>query len=54
VQDSERSFYTVPEVTTLLSLAGFRRMTARGDLAFTASPEQAEPSIFFRAYGDGR
>lgn len=50
VQDSERSFYTVPEVTTLLSLSGFRRMTARGDLAFTVSPEQAEPSIFFRAY----
>ena len=50
VQDSERSFYTIAEVTTLLSLAGFRRMTARGDLAFSAPPEQAEPSIFFRAY----
>lgn len=52
VQDSERSFYTVPEVTTLLSLAGLRRITARGDLVFTVPPEQAEPSIFFRAYRD--
>lgn len=50
VQDSERAFYTVPEVTTLLSLAGFRRMTARGDLAFSVPPAEAEPSIFFRAY----
>ncbi len=50
VQDSERSFYTIPEVTTLLSLAGFAPITARGDLAFSIPPEQAEPSIFFRAY----
>jgi len=52
VQDSERSFYTIPEATTLLSLAGFTRTTAAGDLAFSLSAERAEPSTFFRAYRD--
>ncbi len=49
VQDSERSFYTVPEVTTLLGLGGLDRVAAGGDLAFTVRPEDAEPSTFFRA-----
>jgi SAM-dependent methyltransferase len=49
VQDSERSFYTIPEVTTLLGLAGLHRAAVAGDLAFTARPEDAEPSTFFRA-----
>ena len=52
VQDSERSFYTVPEVTVLLALAGFGRITACGDLAFSMSAAEAEPSMFFRAYRD--
>ncbi len=51
VQDSERSFYTIPEVKTLLGLAGFTGITARGNLAFTVSAEDAEPSTFFRAHG---
>lgn len=50
VQDSERSFYTIPEVTTLLALAGFTGTSAGGDLAFSVSPERVEPSSFFRAY----
>lgn len=48
VQDSERSFYTVPEVTTLLGIGGLDRVAVGGDLAFTLRPEDAEPSTFFR------
>jgi len=49
VQDSERAFYTVPEVRTLLGLAGLDAVTVAGDLALATSPEAAEPSLFFRA-----
>jgi SAM-dependent methyltransferase len=49
VQDSERSFYTIPEITTLLGLGGLRRAAVGGDLAFSEGPEAAEPSTFFRA-----
>ncbi|MGH7321447.1 MAG: class I SAM-dependent methyltransferase [Candidatus Rokuibacteriota bacterium] len=49
VQDSERAFYTIPEITTLLELAGLARLGVAGDLAFSASPDAAEPSTFFRA-----
>jgi SAM-dependent methyltransferase len=49
VQDSDRAFYTVPEVRTLLGLAGLSAITVAGDLALATSPEAAEPSLFFRA-----
>src|SRR5262249_50261264 len=49
IQDSERNFYTAPEVTTLLELAGFERLTVAGDLALGMSPQEAEPSFLFRA-----
>lgn len=49
VQDSERAFYTIPEVTTLLGVAGLDRVAVGGDLAFALRPEDAEPSTFFRA-----
>jgi SAM-dependent methyltransferase len=49
VQDSERAFYTIPEVTTLLGLAGLERHAVAGDLGFAERPETAEPSTFFRA-----
>ena len=49
VQDSERSFYTIPEVTTLLDIAGLDCHAVAGDLGFSARAEEAEPSIFFRA-----
>ncbi len=49
VQDAERSFYTIPEVTTLLGVAGLDRVGVAGDLAFSLRPEDAEPSSFFRA-----
>lgn len=49
VQDSERSFYTVPEITVLLAAAGIDRAAVAGDLALTAPAEAAEPSLFFRA-----
>jgi len=49
VQDSERSFYTIPEVTTLLGIAGLDRLAVAGNLALSESPEAAEPSVFFRA-----
>jgi SAM-dependent methyltransferase len=49
VQDSDRAFYTVPELATLLGLAGFDIIAVGGNLAFTESAEAAEPSIFFRA-----
>lgn len=49
VQDSERAFYTIPEITTLLELAGFDRPVVAGDLAFTQDPAAVEPSSFFRA-----
>jgi SAM-dependent methyltransferase len=49
VQDSERSFYTIPEITTLLGLAGLDRRAVAGNLAFTEDPAAAEPSTFFRA-----
>ena len=49
VQDSRRSFYTIPEVTTLLGVAGLDRLAVAGDLAFSLRPEDAEPSTFFRA-----
>jgi SAM-dependent methyltransferase len=49
IQDSQRSFYTAPEVSTLLELAGFERPDVAGDLAFAVSARDAEPSFFFRA-----
>lgn len=49
VQDSERAFYTIPEVTTLLALGGLDRAAVAGNLAFSTAPEHAEPSTFFRA-----
>jgi SAM-dependent methyltransferase len=49
IQDSERNFYTAPEITTLLDLAGFERPVVAGDLAFTIPAREAEPSFFFRA-----
>lgn len=49
VQDSERAFYTVPEVATLLGLAGLDCLAVAGDLALSADPATAEPSLFFRA-----
>lgn len=53
VQDSERAFYTAPEMSTLLGLAGLEVGALAGDLAFTASAEAAEPSLFFRARRPG-
>jgi hypothetical protein len=49
LQDSERAFYTAPEIRTLLGLAGLDAVTVAGDLALATSPEAAEPSLFFRA-----
>jgi SAM-dependent methyltransferase len=49
IQDSERNFYTAPEVTTLLNLAGFERLAVAGDLALAVPAREAEPSFFFRA-----
>lgn len=49
IQDSERNFYTAPEVTTLLELAGFERHAVAGDLTLTVPANEAEPSFFFRA-----
>ncbi len=49
VQDSERSFYTAPELTTLLGLAGLERTGVAGNLALSEPAEHAEPSLFFRA-----
>jgi SAM-dependent methyltransferase len=49
IQDSERSFYTAPEVSTLLGLAGFARPAVAGDLALAVPAREAEPSLFFRA-----
>jgi SAM-dependent methyltransferase len=49
IQDSERNFYTAPEVTTLLELAGLERRAVAGDLALAVPAEEAEPSFFFRA-----
>ncbi len=49
IQDSERNFYTAPEVTTLLELAGFARPAVAGDLALALPAREAEPSLFFRA-----
>jgi SAM-dependent methyltransferase len=49
VQDSERNFYTAPEITTVLELAGFERRAVAGDLALTVPAREAEPSLFFRA-----
>ena len=49
IQNSERNFYTAPEVTTLLELAGFERHAVAGDLTLTVPAQEAEPSFFFRA-----
>ena len=49
VQDSERSFYTVPEITSLLAAAGLEPIAVAGNLALTAPAQSAEPSLFFRA-----
>jgi SAM-dependent methyltransferase len=49
VQDSDRAFYTAPEITTLLGLAGLERTGVAGNLAFSEPAESAEPSLFFRA-----
>jgi SAM-dependent methyltransferase len=49
VQDSERSFFTAPEITGLLEAAGLEREAVAGDLAFTVPAADAEPSLFFRA-----
>jgi hypothetical protein len=49
VQDSARNFYTAPEITTLLELAGLERAAVAGDLALAVPASEAEPSFFFRA-----
>ena len=49
IQDSERNFYTAPEITTLLELAGLDRLAVAGDLALGVPARDAEPSFFFRA-----
>ena len=49
IQDSERNFYTAPEITSLLELAGFERHAVAGDLALAVPARDAEPSFFFRA-----
>jgi SAM-dependent methyltransferase len=49
IQDSERNFYTAPEITSLLELAGFERQAVAGDLALAVPAREAEPSFFFRA-----
>jgi SAM-dependent methyltransferase len=49
IQDSERNFYTAPEIGTLLGLAGFERLAVAGDLALAVPARDAEPSFFFRA-----
>src|SRR6185503_5742835 len=49
IQDSERSFYTAPEIRTLLELAGLEARVVSGDLALTVPAQDAEPSFFFRA-----
>ncbi|HEY7142178.1 MAG TPA: class I SAM-dependent methyltransferase [Methylomirabilota bacterium] len=49
VQDSERNFYTAPEIGTLLELAGLERRAVAGDLALGVPAREAEPSFFFRA-----
>jgi SAM-dependent methyltransferase len=49
VQDSKRNFYTAPEITTLLELAGLERRAVAGDLALVVPAGEAEPSFFFRA-----
>jgi SAM-dependent methyltransferase len=49
LQNSERAFYTVPEITTLLGLAGLERVDVAGNLAFSEPVAAAEPSTFFRA-----
>ena len=48
VQDSERAFYTAPEVATLLGLAGLETIAVAGNLAFSEDAVTAEPSLFFR------
>ena len=48
IQDSERSFYTAPEVRTLVELAGLECRAVAGDLALTVPAREAEPSYFFR------
>ncbi len=53
VQDSERAFYTAPEITTLLGVAGLERLAVAGDLALRAPAATAEPSLFFRARRPG-
>jgi SAM-dependent methyltransferase len=53
IQDSERNFYTAPEITTLVELAGFERPDVAADLAFAAPAREAEPSFFFRARAPG-
>jgi SAM-dependent methyltransferase len=49
IQDSERNFYTAPEITGLLAIAGLQRHAVAGDLAFVVPAAAAEPSLFFRA-----
>jgi SAM-dependent methyltransferase len=49
VQDSWRSFYTAPEITMLLEVAGLGVHTVAGDLALAVPAREAEPSFFFRA-----
>jgi SAM-dependent methyltransferase len=48
VQDSERAFYTAPEVATLLGIAGLETVAVAGNLAFSEDAAAAEPSLFFR------
>jgi SAM-dependent methyltransferase len=49
IQDSERNFFTAPEITALLELSGYARPAVAGDLAFGEPAHAAEPSFFFRA-----
>jgi hypothetical protein len=53
IQDSERNFYTAPEITTLVELAGFEPPDVAADLAFAVPAREAEPSFFFRARAPG-
>jgi SAM-dependent methyltransferase len=48
VQDSERAFYTIPEITGLLTAAGLERAGLGGNLALSEDAATAEPSVFFR------
>jgi SAM-dependent methyltransferase len=49
IQNSERAFYTIPEVTVLLGIVGLERIGVGANLALSDGPAAADPSLFFRA-----